>query len=146
MIDRKGDTSSATERFASWITVWSGSTAAIVGSLAICVGWAVTGPIFHYSDAWQLVINSVTNIATFVMVFLIQRAQNKDSLAVQLKLNELIAAKQGASNRAIAIDQLSEEELHRLHDRYMELSRGKSDQECRESTSIPFSGSPTPAC
>lgn len=124
---------SGLERFTAHLTEASGSTTAFIGSLVIVVAWAVTGPIFHYSDAWQLVINSITNIATFVMVFLIQRAQNKDSLAVQLKLNELIASKQGANNRAIGIDELSEEQLRQLHARYIELSHRQKDS---ESTSI----------
>jgi low affinity Fe/Cu permease len=77
------------ERCSGVLTEWSGSSAAFLASLGIVAGWAVTGPLFHYSDAWQLVINSITNIGTFVMVFLIQHAQNRKSLAVQLKFDEL---------------------------------------------------------
>src|SRR5262249_31118235 len=79
------------------------------------------GPIFHYSNAWQLVINTGTTIVTFLMVFLIQRTQNKESLALQLKLNEILAALEGASNRLINIEDLSEEEIRKLHDRYQKL-------------------------
>ncbi len=104
------------------VTNWSGSNNAVVASMLIVVVWAVTGPIFHYSDAWQLVINTLTNVLTFLMVFLIQRAQNKDSLAVQLKLNEIVAALEGASNRLIAVEELSESELLALHDRYEKLA------------------------
>ena len=76
--------------------------------------WAATGPLFHYSDTWQLVINTGTTMVTFLMVFLIQRSQNKDSLAMQLKLNELVAAVKGASNRLIDVEDLTEEELRVL--------------------------------
>ena len=104
------------------ISDWTGSSWAFLLSIALVMAWALTGPVFRYSDAWQLVINSVTNIVTFVMVFVIQRAQNKSSMATTLKLDELIAATQGASNRSIAIDELSEDELQRLHARYQELA------------------------
>ena len=110
------------EHISTRISEWAGSSWAFLLSLALVVAWAVTGPLFGYSDAWQLVINSVTNIVTFVMVFLIQRAQNKSSMATHLKLDELIAATQGASNRSIAIDDLSEDQLQRLHARYQELA------------------------
>jgi len=121
------------ERFSIRATDWSGSSEAFLASVIVVAVWAMTGPLFHYSDAWQLVINTITNVVTFVMVFLIQRTQNKDSLATQLKLNELIAAVQGASNRAMAIDDLSEKELKRLHDRYLNLAARKQDS---ESTSL----------
>jgi low affinity Fe/Cu permease len=85
--------------------------------------WAATGPIFGFSDTWQLVINTGTTIVTFLMVFLIQRAQNKDSQAIQLKLNELIAAVQGASARMLNVEDLGEQELRRLHARYEHLAR-----------------------
>ena len=92
----------------------------MLASLVILV-WLITGPIFSYSDTWQLVINTGTTIVTFLMVFLIQRTQNKDSLAIQLKLNELVAAINGASNRLIDCEDLSEEELQTLHDHYAKL-------------------------
>jgi low affinity Fe/Cu permease len=85
--------------------------------------WAVTGPLFHFSDTWQLVINTGTTIVTFLMVFLIQRAQNKESKAVQLKLNEIVAAIEGASNRLIDVENLSEEEIKVLSRHYAEISR-----------------------
>ena len=110
------------ERLSTRISDWTGSSWAFLLSIALVMAWALTGPVFRYSDAWQLVINSVTNIVTFVMVFVIQRAQNKSSMATTLKLDELIAATQGASNRSIAIDELSEDELQRLHARYQELA------------------------
>ena len=91
-----------------------------LASLTIIV-WAVTGPIFGYSNTWQLVINTGTTIVTFLMVFLIQRSQNKDSLAIQLKLDEIVAAMAGASNRLIGCEDLNEEELRTLHRHYATL-------------------------
>lgn len=84
--------------------------------VALVVIWALTGPLFHYSDTWQLVINTSTTIITFLMVFLIQNTQNRDSLAFQIKLSELIIAMKGAPNRIASIENLSDEELEKLHD------------------------------
>ncbi|WP_460500149.1 low affinity iron permease family protein [Hymenobacter agri] len=95
---------------------------AFLSALGIVLVWAVTGPLFQYSENWQLVINTGTTIVTFLMVFLIQRAQNKDSLVLHLKLNELIAATQGASNRLINAQDFSEEEIRILHDFYCALA------------------------
>ena len=100
------------------ITDWTGSSWAFTLALLITIVWLVSGPVFHYSDAWQLVINTITNVVTFIMVFVIQRSQNKDTLAVNLKLNELVAAVKGASNRLISAESLSEEELKALRDHY----------------------------
>ena len=110
------------ERFSRWVTVWSGSSWAFTLALAVVVFWAATGPIFHYSDTWQLVINTGTTIVTFLMVFLIQRAQNKDSLAIQLKLNELLASQEGASNRLINVEDWCENDIVALHQRFTKLS------------------------
>jgi low affinity Fe/Cu permease len=110
------------EQASVWATDWSGRSEAIVASVIICLLWAVAGPFMHFSDTWQLIINTLTSLVTFVMVFLIQRAQNKSSLAIQLKLNEVIAALRGASNRLIAVEELSEDELLRLHARYQQLA------------------------
>ena len=93
------------ERFAAFSTRWTGSTTAFVLAVASIIVWLVTGPLFHWSDTWQLVANTVTTVITFLMVFLIQRTQNKDSLALQLKLNEVVAAIEGASNRLISIEE-----------------------------------------
>jgi low affinity Fe/Cu permease len=109
------------ERFSSAVTSWTGSTPAFIVASAIVIVWALTGPLFNYSNTWQLVINTGTTIVTFLMVFLIQRSQNKDSLATQLKLNELVAAVKGASNRLIDVEDLSEEELRLLHRHYGRL-------------------------
>jgi low affinity Fe/Cu permease len=109
------------ERFSSAVTRWTGSTQAFILATAIILVWGLTGPLFGFSDTWQLVINTGTTIVTFLMVFLIQRSQNKDSLATQLKLNELVAAIKGASNRLIDVEDLSEDELRILHKHYARL-------------------------
>jgi len=94
---------------------------AFVVACAIILIWAITGPIFHFSDTWQLVINTGTTIVTFLMVFLIQRAQNKDALAIHLKLNEIVAALEGASNRLIDVEDLTEPEIEALRKYYKKL-------------------------
>jgi len=110
------------ENFANWATNATGSSAAFIIAIAVIVVWAVTGPLFKYSDTWQLVINTGTTIVTFLMVFLIQKTQNKDSKAIHLKLNELLASHQGASNRMVDIEDLTEKELDQLHKFYVQLS------------------------
>jgi low affinity Fe/Cu permease len=110
------------ERFSQAVSQWTGSSPAFGLALGFVVAWAVTGPLFGFSQGWQMVINTGTTIATFLMVFLIQRAQNKESRAIQLKLNEIVAAIEGASNRLVGAEELSEAELHRLHDRYLKLA------------------------
>jgi low affinity Fe/Cu permease len=110
------------EHIARTITVWAGSSGAFALALLVIVVWALTGPLFGFSDTWQLVINTGTTIVTFLMVFLIQRAQNKDALAIHLKLNEIVAAVQGASNRLINVEDLTEEEIRLLHVHYRELA------------------------
>jgi len=123
--------------FATWATHATGSTPAFLLACLVIVAWVVTGPIFHFSDTWQLVINTGTTIVTFLMVFLIQRSQNKDALAVQLKLNEIVAALEGASNRLISVEDLSEEELKTLHIHYQRLAEmAKKEAAIRESHSI----------
>jgi low affinity Fe/Cu permease len=111
----------AWEGFAYRVTRWTGRPWAFGIALAAVLLWLVTGPIFHYSDTWQLVINTATTIVTFLMVFLIQQTQNKDTKAIELKLNELVAAVAGASNRLIGIEDLSEAELDTLHRHYRKL-------------------------
>jgi low affinity Fe/Cu permease len=118
-------------------TEWAGGSLAFAVAVAVILIWALTGPLFHFSDTWQLVINTGTTVETFLMVFLIQRAQNKESKAVQLKLNEIVAALQGASNRLIDVESLSEEEIEVLHEHYAEISRqAEKDGSIRESHSI----------
>jgi len=131
MIDRRvNGHMSALSRFAAAATRWTGSTPAFLTAFGIIIVWGMTGPIFHFSDTWQLIINTGTTIVTFLMVFLIQRSQNKDAMAVQLKLNELVAAVEGASNKLIAIEDLSEEELKVLSIHYKllaEMARKETD-------------------
>ncbi|MCD2421562.1 low affinity iron permease family protein [Niabella pedocola] len=115
------------ERLAARITCWTGSFAAFGSAFVLVLIWLVLGPVFHYSDTWQLVINTGTTIITFLMVFLIQKTQNKDSRATQLKLDELIAASKEASNRMVDIEDLTEDELEVLHRYYQRLS-GKIDE------------------
>ena len=125
------------ERFSSAVTRWTGSTPAFIVATGIIVVWALTGPFFGYSDTWQLVINTGTTIVTFLMVFLIQRSQNKDSLATQLKLNELVAAIKGSSNRLIDVEDLSEDELRVLHRHYARLAAmAKKEADVTSSHSI----------
>ena len=125
------------ERFSSAVTRATGSSAAFLLAFATVLIWAITGPFFNYSENWQLVINTGTTIITFLMVFLIQKAQNKESISVQLKLNELIAATKGASNRLVAVENLTEEELMVLQKHYQtmaEITQKASD--LRQSHSV----------
>ena len=113
--------SEALEGLAHRVTEWTGGSWAFGVALATIVVWAVTGPLFGFSDTWQLVINTGTTIITFLMVFLIQRSQNKDSRALHLKLNEIVAALEGASNRLINVEELTEDEVKVLHQHYRTL-------------------------
>ena len=112
----------AFEHFSSKVTRLTGRPATFITALAIVLVWGITGPIFGYSDTWQLVINTGTTIITFLMVFVIQQSQNKDTMALQLKLNELIAATKTASNRLIDIEDLTEEEMQALKKFYIKLA------------------------
>jgi low affinity Fe/Cu permease len=112
----------AMERFSHWATRASGSTPAFSLAVLTIAVWLITGPIFGFSDTWQLVINTGTTVVTFFMVFLIQRTQNKESLSIQLKLNEIVAALKGASNRLVDIEDLGERELETLHEHYQRLA------------------------
>ncbi len=125
------------ERFSSVATHWTGSSSAFGLACLTILIWVVTGPIFEYSDTWQLVINTGTTIVTFLMVFLIQRSQNKDSQALHLKLNELVASARGASNRLINIEDLTEEEICTLHKHFEKLVElAKNDKNLTESHSV----------
>jgi low affinity Fe/Cu permease len=119
------------------IALLSGRPSVFMLALAVVVLWGVSGPLFGFSDTWQLVINTSTTIVTFLMVFLIQRTQNKDSLAIQLKLNELVAALEGASNRLVSVEDLSESELAALRAFYERLAaRAKESADLTRSHSI----------
>lgn len=110
------------EKFAAKVTKATGSPAAFIIAFVIIIVWAVSGPIFGFSDTWQLVINTGTTIITFLMVFVIQQSQNKDTIALQLKLNELIASNASASNRLIDVEDLTAEELETLKKFYVKLA------------------------
>jgi low affinity Fe/Cu permease len=111
------------EQFAVWTSNWTGSSWAFIIAAALVALWLVSGTFFHYSDTWQLVMNTISSIVTFLMVFLIQRSQNKDTLAMHVKLNEIVAALKGASNRMIDVENLSEDEVRKLQRRYQALAR-----------------------
>ena len=106
------------ERFACATAHLAGRPAAFLIALAVIVGWSVSGPLFGFSDTWQLVINTSTTIITFLMVFLIQNTQNRDTTALQIKLDALIFATPGAKNRLAAAEHMSDAELERLHEEY----------------------------
>ncbi len=110
-------------RFARWTAHVTGAPATFIVAAGIIVVWAVTGPLFRFSDTWQLVINTGTTIVTFLMVFLIQNTQNRDSVAIQIKLDELIRAAQGARDELIDLEEDSEEELKREQERFRKLAR-----------------------
>jgi low affinity Fe/Cu permease len=110
------------ERLAGAVTHFAGSTPALIAAIGIILIWSVTGPLFGYSDSWQLVINTGTTVVTFLMVFLIQRSQNKDSRAVHLKLNELVASLKGPSNRLVDVEHLTEAELRTLGRYYTRIA------------------------
>ena len=125
------------ERFSDGASRFTGSPTAFIAAAIVVVGWAILGPVFDYSSTWQLFINTGTTIITFLMVFLIQKAQNKDSKAIQIKLNELIAANRYASNRMVDIEDLAEDELDQLHKFYEKLSElAEEDDDIHESHSI----------
>ena len=125
------------ERFAHAISRFAGSTAAFLIALGLIVLWIVLGPVFHYSSTWQLAVNTGTTVITFLMVFLIQRSQNKEALAVQLKLNEVVAALQGASNRLVNVEDLEEADLEVLHSHYRSLAdMAKREGDIRQSHSL----------
>ena len=125
------------EAFSHRVTHATGRPWAFLVALSVILAWALTGPIFGFGDTWQLVINTSTTIVTFLMVFLIQQTQNKDSKAMELKLNELVAATRGASNRLIDVEALSEDELDVLHGYFQQLVElAKKDRDLTKSHSL----------
>ena len=111
------------ERLSSNVTKASGSNGAIIAAFLTILIWAVTGPFFHYSETWQLIINTGTTIITFLMVFLIQKAQNKDSMAIHLKLNELIKSHKESSNRLIDVENMTEDQILTIQKHYENLNK-----------------------
>lgn len=125
------------ENFSTRATKISGSPTAFMSAFAVVLIWGITGPVFHYSETWQLVINTGTTIITFLMVFVIQQSANKDTMAIHLKLNELIAAAKGASNRLISSEELTSEELETLKKFYGFLSqKAKTEKDIQSTHSI----------
>jgi len=137
---RKGGPSAAeriVDRVAAGVTHWAGSSWGFGMAAGTILIWGISGPLFRWSDTWQLVINTGTTIVTFLMVFLVQRTQNRDGLAIQLKLNELVAAIQGASNRLIDVEDLTEADLKTLHAHYRRLvEMARQDQDLGASHSV----------
>ncbi|OQP58441.1 low affinity iron permease family protein [Niastella populi] len=119
---RKSRLSALFQKMSVKITKATGSPLAFSIALIVVLIWGITGPVFGFSDTWQLVINTGTTIITFLMVFIIQQSQNKDTTAIQLKLNELIACNERASNRLVDIEDLTEEELEKIRKFYVKLS------------------------
>jgi low affinity Fe/Cu permease len=108
------------EKMSTWMTKWTGSQQAFFLASTSIIVWLISGPIFNFSDTWQLVINTATTIVTFLMVFLIQQSQNKENMAIEAKLDELIASSK-ASNKLIGLEELSEKEIEEIKDRYFKL-------------------------
>ena len=132
---------SLSETFSQKVTQATGSTSGFITAFSLVIIWGISGPFFHYSENWQLVINTGTTIITFLMVFLIQKSQNKDSLAIQLKLNELVAAHEFASNRLVNVENMSEEELKVIQKYYTQLSKlTMKDESLQQSHSIDEAG------
>ena len=117
------------ENLAAKAALVTGSTGAIIIAFGSVLIWALCGPAFHYSEGWQMVINTGTTIITFLMVFLIQKSQNKESMAVQLKLNELVAAHEFASNRLVDVENMTEEELKVIQKYYAKLKLDTQNEE-----------------
>lgn len=137
MRKKSNNLSQILERFSLKATKATGTSMAFILALSAIIVWGITGPVFQFSDTWQLVINTSTTIVTFLMVFLIQRTQNKDAQAIHLKLNEIVAALEGASNRLIDVEDLTEDELDTLHKHYGQLVRmAKKDIKLTQSHSV----------
>jgi len=138
--ERKVTPTAAFTRFANWAARATGRPPTFILALTVVVVWALTGPLFGYSDTWQLVINTGTTVITFLMVFLIQNTQNRDGAALQIKLDELIRAQQGAHNALLNLEELDEELLDKMRARYRKLAEqarrdiesGKSDIGCED--------------
>ncbi len=123
------------DSFSTKVSAATGSSAAFMIAFAVIIIWGITGPLFNFSDTWQLAINTGTTVITFLMVFLIQHGQNKDTKAIHLKLNELIACNEKASNRLVDIEDLTADEIDVLKNYYIKLSK-LSENDVHKSHSI----------
>jgi low affinity Fe/Cu permease len=133
----KPKTANGFEKFSAMVSRAAGSSYAFGFSMGLIIAWLISGPFMDYSETWQLIINTTTTIITFLMVFLIQKTQNKDSLAIQLKLNELLAASEYSSNRMVNVEELTEEELIAIHKYYARLNElSKKEGNIHKSHSI----------
>ncbi len=137
---RPGKSPSFFNRFAKWTSRMAGKPAAFVLAIAVVIAWAVTGPIFGFSDSWQLLINTGTTIITFLMVFLLQNTQYRDSEAIQIKLDEMIRSIEGAHNALLELEELDQKDLDRIKAEYRKLAekarkdlkKGKKDTDVPE--------------
>jgi low affinity Fe/Cu permease len=132
-----GKDASLFTRFARWCSRAAGTPFAFVGAVAVVIAWAITGPIFGFSDTWQLVINTGTTIVTFLMVFAIQASQNRDSEAIQVKLDELIRSIEGAQNSLLDLEELEEGEIERLRKKYRDLASKARESDAPDSDCPP---------
>ncbi|MEO7524357.1 MAG: low affinity iron permease family protein [Ferruginibacter sp.] len=123
-------------KFSTWVTKATGKPTAFLLALLSVIIWAATGRLFNYSENWQLVINTGTTIVTFLMIFVIQQSQNRDTAAIHLKLNELIATNKDTSNRLVASEDLSEEELEIIKKYYKRISQQKNSESIYTSHSV----------
>ncbi|MGE5212740.1 MAG: low affinity iron permease family protein [Nitrospirota bacterium] len=122
--------------FANRSSILLGSAWAFCGAVLVIVVWLVTGPTFHFSDTWQLIINTATTVITFLMVFMIQNTQNRDAKAVHLKLDELIRAVEGARNQLVDLENLSDEDLKKLEDQFRRLRKQAETRPARSSNGL----------
>ena len=116
------------DRFSKWIAHFAGHSFAFAAAMALIVLWLISGPLFGFSDTWQLVINTATTIVTFLMVFLIQNTQNRDGAAIQIKLDELVRAVEGAHNGLLDLEELSETEIETFRKKYLQLAEDARDE------------------
>jgi low affinity Fe/Cu permease len=123
-------------RFAKWASRFTGRSASFGLAIALVLAWLVSGPLFHFSDTWQLVINTTTTVVTFLMVFLIQNTQNRDTEAIQIKLDELIRATRGSHNALLDLEELDEKTLDELRSRYQELARQAREEVTRGESDV----------
>ena len=130
----KGAFARAFAHFANWTAHASGMPITFMLAVAVVLAWCVTGPLFHFSDTWQLVINTGTTIVTFLMVFLIQNTQNRDSLAIQVKLDELVRALETANNKFVGIEDLTEEEVEKIRKDVVKASAAQRTPKRRSRT------------